>query len=98
MGCSLPDPSVHSDSLGKNTGVGCHALLQGIFPTQGSNPGLLQYRNKQKISQDKETEEYVPIERKRQDLRKEMERSNLLDKEFKAMVIKVMIYWTQENR
>ena len=25
---------------GKNTGVGCHFLLQGIFPTQGSNPGL----------------------------------------------------------
>ena len=24
----------------KSTGVGCHALLQGIFPTQGSNPGL----------------------------------------------------------
>ena len=24
-------------SPGKNTGVGCHALLQGIFPTQGSN-------------------------------------------------------------
>ena len=28
------------DSPGKNTGVGCHALLQGIFPTQGSIPGL----------------------------------------------------------
>ena len=28
------------DSPGKNTGVGCHALLWGIFPTQGSNPGL----------------------------------------------------------
>ena len=28
-------------SPGKNTGVGCHSLLQGIFPTQGSNPGLL---------------------------------------------------------
>ena len=28
------------DSPGKNTGVGCHAFLQGIFPTQGSNPGL----------------------------------------------------------
>ena len=28
------------DSLGKNTGVGCHALLQGIFSTQGSNTGL----------------------------------------------------------
>ena len=25
---------------GKNTGVGCHVLLQGIFPIQGSNPGL----------------------------------------------------------
>ena len=28
------------DSPGKNTGVGCHALLQGIFPTQGLNPRL----------------------------------------------------------
>ena len=27
------------DSPGKNTGVGCHFLLQGIFPTQGLNPG-----------------------------------------------------------
>ena len=29
------------DSPGKNTGVGCHALLQGIFPTQGLNLHLL---------------------------------------------------------
>ena len=29
------------DSPGKNTGVGCHFLLQGIFLTQGSNPHLL---------------------------------------------------------
>ena len=28
-------------SPGKNTGVGGHALLQGIFPTQGLNPHLL---------------------------------------------------------
>ena len=28
------------DFLGKSTGVGCHFLLQRIFPTQGSNPGL----------------------------------------------------------
>ena len=28
------------DSPGKNTGVDCHFLLQGIFPTQGSNSGL----------------------------------------------------------
>ena len=37
---SPPGSTVHRDSPGKNTGVGCHALLQGIFPTQGSNPGL----------------------------------------------------------
>ena len=30
------------DSPGKNTRVGSHALLQGIFPTQGLSPGLLQ--------------------------------------------------------
>ena len=29
------------DSPGKNTGVGCHAVLQGIFPTQASNLHLL---------------------------------------------------------
>ena len=32
------------NSPGKNTGVGGHSLLQGIFPTQGSNPGLLHCR------------------------------------------------------
>ena len=32
--------SVHGDSPSKNTGVGSHALLQGIFPAQGSSPGL----------------------------------------------------------
>ena len=37
MDCSLPGSSVHGDSPGKNTGVGCHFLLQGIFPTPGSN-------------------------------------------------------------
>ena len=42
--CSPPGSSVHVDSPGKNTGVSCHALLQGIFPTQGSNPGLLHCR------------------------------------------------------
>ena len=38
--CSLPGSSLHGDCSGKNTGVGCHDLLQGIFPIQGSNPGL----------------------------------------------------------
>ena len=38
-----PWDCVYGDSPGKNTGVGCHAHLQGIFPTQGLNPGLLHY-------------------------------------------------------
>ena len=38
VGYSLPDFSVCPwNSLGKNTGVGCHCLLQGIFLTQGLN-------------------------------------------------------------
>ena len=40
MDCSPLGSSVHGDSPGKNTGGGCHALLQGLLPTQGSNPGL----------------------------------------------------------
>ena len=40
MDCSPPGSSVHGDSPGKNIGVGCHALLQGIFPIQGWNLGL----------------------------------------------------------
>ena len=39
---SLPGSSWNSP--GKNTGVGCHSLLQGTFPTQGSNPDLLHCR------------------------------------------------------
>ena len=38
---SPPGSSAREDSPGKNTGVGCHALLQGIFEIQGSDPGLL---------------------------------------------------------
>ena len=41
---NLPGSSIQRDSPGKNTGVDCHALLQGIFPTQGLNPGLLHCR------------------------------------------------------
>ena len=36
MDCSLPSSSVYGDSPGKNTGVGCHAILQGNLP----NPGI----------------------------------------------------------
>ena len=38
--CSPPGSSVH-EILQAKIGVGCHALLQGIFPTQGSKPRLL---------------------------------------------------------
>ena len=41
--CSPPGSSVHGDSPGKNTEVGCHALLQKIFLTQGSNLRLLSF-------------------------------------------------------
>ena len=41
MDCSPSGTSVQGDSPGKNTGVGCHALLQGIFPNWGSNLCLL---------------------------------------------------------
>ena len=46
MDCSIPGTSVHGGRpwwgtiISKKIGVGCHPLLQGIFPNQGSNPGL----------------------------------------------------------
>ena len=40
MDCS-PQAPLSMNSPGKSTGVGCHFLLHGIFPTQGSNPCLL---------------------------------------------------------
>ena len=46
-GSESESPSVMSNSLldsGQNTGVGSLSLLQGIFPTQGLNPGLLHCR------------------------------------------------------
>ena len=42
MDCSPQDPRSW-DSPGKNAGVGCHALLQGIFLTEGSNPRQILY-------------------------------------------------------
>ena len=42
--CDPMDPSVHEDSPGKNTGVGCHSHLQRIFLTQRSNLGLLHWQ------------------------------------------------------
>ena len=49
--CSVVSDSLHPHGLysplnspGKNTGVGCHALLHGIFPTQGLKPGHPQWQ------------------------------------------------------
>ena len=44
MICSSPGSSVHGDSPGKNTGVGCHSLLWEIFLIQRLNPGHLYCR------------------------------------------------------
>ena len=40
VGCSPPGSSVHGIFPDKNPGVGCHALLQGVFLNQGLNLGL----------------------------------------------------------
>ena len=44
MDCSPPGSSVREIFLGKDTGVYCHFLLQGLFQTQGLNLGLLHCR------------------------------------------------------
>ena len=44
MDCIPPCSSLHRDSAGKNTGVVCQALLQGIFLTQELNRCLLHWR------------------------------------------------------
>ena len=49
MDCSPPGSFVHGDSPGKNNGMGCHAILQGIFPTQELNPSLLHLLNCRQI-------------------------------------------------
>ena len=41
---STPWTTESMNSPGQNTGVGSLSLLQGIFPTQGLNPGLLHFR------------------------------------------------------
>ena len=40
MDCNSPGSSAHEILPGKNFGLGCHSLLQGIFTTQGWNPHL----------------------------------------------------------
>ena len=41
MDHSVPSCSVYGDPPGMNSGMGCHALLKGILPSQESNPSLL---------------------------------------------------------
>ena len=49
MDCSPPGSSVLGDSPDKNTGVGCHALFQGIFLTQRLNLCLLWFLHCRRI-------------------------------------------------
>ena len=54
------------NSPGKSTGVVCHILLQGIFLTQGSNPGLLNWQTDSLLSEPPgklQYEEWVGINR-----------------------------------
>ena len=45
LDCSPPGSSVHGILGTRITGVGCHSLLRGIFPTQGLNLGLMHCRH-----------------------------------------------------
>ena len=40
MDCNAPGSSVHGDSPDKSIGMSCHALLPGVFPTEGLNPDV----------------------------------------------------------
>ena len=65
------------DSPGRNTGVGCHFLLQGIIPTQGSNPCLLLSKQIPYHRASWETQDYSPCELriiKKQEKKAESER------------------------
>ena len=44
MDCTLPGFSVHGIFQARIMGVGCHFLLQGIFPIQGSNQSVLHWQ------------------------------------------------------
>ena len=44
MDCGPPGTSIHGASPGNSAGVGGHALLQGVLPTRGLNPGLAHSR------------------------------------------------------
>ena len=55
---SPPGSSVHGDSSGKNTGLGSHSLLQGIFLTQGLNPSILYCRQILSSWVTREAQEY----------------------------------------
>ena len=54
--CSPPSSSVLGEPPGKYRGVDCHALLQGIFPTQGLNTGLLPCRSLSGIKNHEEVQ------------------------------------------
>ena len=49
------------NSPGQNTGVGCPALLQGIFPTQGSNPRLLNWQQDSFLTEAPGNTQYIII-------------------------------------
>ena len=59
--CSPPSSSVRGDSPGKNTGAGCHALLQGICPIQRSNPHLSHLLHRQAASLPLESPRKLPL-------------------------------------
>ena len=81
---------------GKNTGVGCHSFLQGIFPTQGSNLGLLHCR--QILYLLSHQGQYIENDKPRQCIEKQRHHFAEKVRIVKAMVFPVVMYacesWT----
>ena len=73
----------------KNTGVGCHSLLQGIFPTQGSNPSLLHCRQIL-YCLNHQGSNYTPIKKKRIDFLHFSFRMNILSLHWTFSQIKAL--------
>ena len=80
---SLQRHGLHSpwDSPGQDTGVGSLSLLQGIFPTQGSNPGLLHCRwILYQLSHKGSPKYYIAVKKKREHGRYTFVAEDLQDK------------------
>ena len=94
MGCSLPGSSVRRGSPGKNSGVDCHGLLQGIFPIQRSNPGLPHCRQILYYLSHQEAQEKTYIRLKKNAY---VEKFNYVLRHFKVCFVEFGMFYKENN-